>query len=169
VAALNNGIGVVGVAPGARLHAVKVLDDSGLGYTSDIIQGLEWCVAHHMHVASLSLGGGGTTSLQNACDQAFAAGVLLVAAAGNAGGPVSYPAAYPSVIAVSATDSQDQLASFSNFGPEIALAAPGVDIYIHLQGRVLRLPERHLHGLSPRDGSGRAGLGGRGRVEYRCS
>jgi subtilisin len=134
VAALNNSVGVVGVAPGARLHAVKVLDDSGLGYTSDIIQGLEWCVTHHMHVASLSLGGGGSTSLQNACDEAFAAGVLLVAAAGNAGGPVSYPAAYPSVIAVSATDAQDQLASFSNFGPEIALAAPGVNIYSTYKG-----------------------------------
>ena len=60
VAALNNGIGVVGVAPGARLHAVKVLGDDGLGYTSDIIQGLEWCVKNHVHVASLSLGGGGS-------------------------------------------------------------------------------------------------------------
>ncbi len=129
VVALNNDIGVVGVAPGARLHAVKVLNDSGFGNTSDIIQGLEWCAANHMHVASMSLGGGGTTSLKNACEAAFAAGVVLVAAAGNYSGPVSAPASYSSVIAVSATDSQDKLASFSNFGPEIALAAPGVRVY----------------------------------------
>ncbi len=134
VAALNNGIGVVGVAPGARLHAVKVLDDFGLGYTSDVIQGLEWCAKNHVHVASLSLGGGGSTSLQAACDAAFAAGVLLVAAAGNSSGPVSFPAAYPSVVAVSATDSKDQLAYFSNFGPEIALGAPGVSIYSTFKG-----------------------------------
>ncbi len=134
VAALNNGIGVVGVAPGARLHAVKVLDDTGLGYTSDIIQGLEWCVMNHMQVASMSLGGGPSTSLQQACDKAFAAGVLLVAAAGNSSGPVSFPAGYPSVVAVSATDSKDQPAYFSNFGPEIALGAPGVDIYSTYKG-----------------------------------
>ncbi len=134
VAALNNGIGVVGVAPGTRLHAVKVLDDTGLGYTSDIIQGLQWCAKNHVQVASMSLGGGGTTSLQQACDAAFAAGVLLVAAAGNSSGPVSFPAAYPSVVAVSATDSKDQLAYFSNFGPEIAVGAPGVDIYSTYKG-----------------------------------
>jgi subtilisin len=134
VAALNNGVGVVGVAPGARLHAVKVLDDFGLGYTSDVIQGLEWCAINHMQVASMSLGGGGSASLQQACDAAFAAGVLLVAAAGNSSGPVSFPAGYPSVVAVSATDSKDQLAYFSNFGPEIALGAPGVDIYSTFKG-----------------------------------
>jgi subtilisin len=134
VAALNNGIGVVGVAPGVRLHGVKVLGDDGLGYTSDIIQGLQWCVANRIHIASLSLGGGGSTSLRDACDKTFAAGVLLVAAAGNAAGPVSYPAAYPSVLAVSATDSQDRLAEFSNFGPEIALTAPGVNIYSTYKG-----------------------------------
>ncbi len=128
VAALNNGVGVVGVAPGARLHAVKVLGDDGLGNTSDIIQGLEWCVEHHIRVASLSLGGLGSTSLQDACDKAFAAGVLIVAAAGNTSGPVRFPAGYPSVLAVSATDANDKLAYFSSFGPEIALAAPGVNV-----------------------------------------
>jgi subtilisin len=134
VAALDNDIGVVGVAPGVRLHAVKVLNDSGFGSTSDIIQGLEWCVTNHMHVASMSLGGGGTTSLERACDNAYAAGVLLVAAAGNFHGPVSAPAVYDSVMAVSATDSQDKLASFSNFGPEVELAAPGVNVYSTFKG-----------------------------------
>jgi subtilisin family serine protease len=134
VAARNNSIGVVGVAPDATLYAVKVLSDSGTGYTSDIIQGLDWCAANGIQVASMSLGGGGTSSLQAACDNAFAKGVVLVAAAGNSSGPVSYPAAYSSVIAVSATDSTDRLASFSCYGPQIAVAAPGVNIYSTYKG-----------------------------------
>lgn len=134
VAARNNTIGVVGVAPDATLYAVKVLSDAGSGYTSDIIQGLDWCAAHGIKVASMSLGGGGTTSLQAACDRAFSQGVVLVAAAGNSAGPVMYPAAYSSVIAVSATDSRDLRASFSNYGPQIAVAAPGVSIYSTYKG-----------------------------------
>ena len=134
VAARNNTIGVVGVAPEASLYAVKVLSNGGTGYTSDVIQGLDWCAANGIQVASMSLGGGGTTSLQAACDRAFAKGVVLVAAAGNSSGPVAYPAAYSSVIAVSATDSRDLRASFSNYGPQIALAAPGVSIYSTYRG-----------------------------------
>ena len=134
VAARNNTMGVVGVAPEATLWAVKVLSDAGSGYTSDIIQGLDWCAAHGIKVASMSLGGGGTASLQAACDRAFSQGVVLVAAAGNSAGPVMYPAAYSSVIAVSASDSRDLRASFSNYGPQIALAAPGVSIYSTYKG-----------------------------------
>ena len=133
VAAINNEIGVVGVAPSANLWGVKVLGDDGSGYTSDIIQGLQWCTTHGIEVASMSFGGGGTASLQSACQAAYNAGVFLVAAAGNdSGGPVSYPAAYSSVMAVSAVgqnpDGSIYLAGFSNVGPQIALAAPGVSI-----------------------------------------
>ena len=129
VAAVANDLGVVGVAPRATLWAVKVLGDTGTGFTSDLIQGLEWCRDHHIQIVSMSLTGGHATSLQNACDAAYNAGVLLIAAAGNSRGAVSYPAAYSSVIAVSAIDAGGQLASFSNSGPEIELAAPGMDIY----------------------------------------
>jgi subtilisin len=129
VAALNNTAGTVGVAPEALVYGVKVLADNGSGYTSDIIQGLDWCAANGIKVVSLSLGGGGTTSLKNACDRAYARGVLVVAAAGNSAGAVSYPAAYSSVVAVSATDSRNLLASFSNYGSKIELAAPGVGVY----------------------------------------
>jgi subtilisin len=129
VAALQNGTGVVGVAPQATLHAVQVLDDRGSGYTSDICQGLEWCADHGIDVASMSFGGDHTTALRGACQAAQSAGVILVAASGNGyGAAVLYPAAYDSVIAVSATDSGDNLASFSNIGPQIELAAPGVSI-----------------------------------------
>jgi len=129
VAARNNTYGAVGVAPDVSLWAVKVLSDSGSGYTSDIIQGLDWCAANGVKVASMSLGGGSTTSLKYACDRAYGRGVLLVAAAGNNAGAVSYPAAYSSVIAVSATDSYNRLAYFSNYGSQVELAAPGVSIY----------------------------------------
>lgn len=134
LAARNNGIGVVGVAPDAILYAVKVLADDGSGYTSDVIQGLDWCATNGVKVASLSLGGTSTTSLRNACARAYAQGVLIVAAAGNTGGAVMFPAAYPSVVAVSATDSSNWRASFSSYGPEIELAAPGVSIFSTYKG-----------------------------------
>jgi len=128
VAARNNTIGVIGVAPDVSLWAVKVLGDNGSGYTSDIIQGLDWCVAHGIQIASMSFGGGGTSTLKYACDRAYSRGVLLVAAAGNSGGAVGYPAAYSSVMAVSATDSRNAVPAWSSYGPQIDLAAPAVSI-----------------------------------------
>lgn len=136
VAALDNGMGVIGVAPKVNLYAVKVLGDRGIGRWSDLIAGLQWCVDNEMEVANMSLGATSAPSdVKAACGSAYAAGVLLVAAAGNeSGGPVIYPAAYDSVIAVSATNSEDGLASFSSVGDEVELAAPGVDINSTLLG-----------------------------------
>ncbi|HLD89107.1 MAG TPA: S8 family peptidase [Candidatus Nanoarchaeia archaeon] len=131
----NNGIGVVGVSPKASLYAVKVLDRTGSGYYSSIIAGLQWAVDNGMQVASMSLGGSADSqALHDAVDNAYSKGVLLVAASGNEAGKVSYPAAYSSVIAVSATDSNNNLASFSNYGNEISLSAPGVSIYSTYKG-----------------------------------
>lgn len=137
VAAEDDGTGVVGVAPEARLHAVKVLDALGYGSWSDIIAAVQWCVDNDMDVANLSLGTslnpGATAEL--AFDNAEAAGLVIVAAAGNSGNPagkgksVIYPARYDSVIAVAATDSADQRASFSSTGDEVELSAPGVAVY----------------------------------------
>lgn len=136
VAALNNTLGVVGVAPGANLYAVKVLDSGGSGSYTGIAQGIEWAVANGMKVISMSLGGSQTSdTLQLACDTAYANGVVVVAAAGNEGKKntsrdnVSYPAKYESVIAVAATDIDDVRASFSSTGPAVEVAAPGVSIY----------------------------------------
>ncbi|MFB0525512.1 MAG: S8 family serine peptidase, partial [Phycisphaerae bacterium] len=115
VAAVNNNIGIVGVAPAANLWSVRVLGDNGSGYVSDIIQGLEWCVDNAKEIASMSFGGDYSESLKNACDAAYTAGVLLVAAAGNEyGGAVIYPAAFDSVIAVSAIDDANNIADFSS-------------------------------------------------------
>lgn len=82
-----------------------------------------------MDVISMSLGGGYSESQEALCQKAYEVGIVIVAAAGNEAGAVIYPAAYSSVIAVSATDSSNKIAYFSNFGPQVELAAPGVNIY----------------------------------------
>jgi len=130
VAAINNDIGVVGVAPAAWLYAVKVLADNGEGYISDVIEGMDWCVQNGMQVLNMSLGtASDVLAFKEACDKAYADGILLVAAAGNEDdNGVLYPAKYESVIAVAATDAYDNVPSWSSRGPEVELAAPGVNI-----------------------------------------
>lgn len=128
--ALDNGVGVVGTSTAADLYAVKVLGDDGGGRMSDVAAGLEWTADRGIDVASLSLGGGYSNVVKDACKDAAERGTLLVAAAGNGGSnsDVSYPAAYETVIAVSATDEDDELANFSSRGDAIELAAPGVGV-----------------------------------------
>jgi len=129
IAAEENGIGVIGVAPEAELYALKVLDGGGFGLEEWIIAAIEWAVDNQMDIVNLSLQGPHREALQLACINAYNAGVLLVAAGGNtSGGNVTYPAAYDSVIAVTATDPFDVSAAFSPVGSELELAAPGVSI-----------------------------------------
>jgi subtilisin family serine protease len=135
IAAADNTIGVVGVAPEAWLYAAKVLNKQGSGYVSDVIAGINWAVNNGMQVANMSLGtSADIQSLHDACDTAYARGIVLVGAAGNSGdgdattNEVEYPGAYSSVIAVAAADSADQVAAWSSSGPQVELAAPGVSI-----------------------------------------
>lgn len=129
IAALKNGVGVVGVAPEARLYSVKVLDADGSGSLSDVIDGIIWAAENKMHVANMSLGSAfPSETMQRALRYAKAVGVIVVAAAGNSGGAVGYPGAYPEVIGVSASDWENRLAAFSSRGPEVDLIAPGVHI-----------------------------------------
>ncbi len=130
VAALRNEIGTVGVAPKASLYPIKVLNASGSGYVSDVIAGIEWAVSKNLQIANMSFGASeDVLSLREAIQKARAAGMVLVAAAGNDYATVSYPARYPEVIAVSAIDREEAIAKFSGRGEEIDLAAPGVEIY----------------------------------------
>lgn len=138
IAAIDNEIGVVGVGPKIDLYAVKVLNAAGSGYLSDVIEGLDWAIKNKMNVVSMSLG---TTtysqSFEDAIKRVNAAGIVQVAAAGNNGpgsNTVNYPAKFAEVIAVSATDSNDAIASWSSRGPEVDLAAPGVNIYSTYKG-----------------------------------
>ncbi len=132
VAALNNEIGVVGAGPDISLYAVKVLNKKGLGYLSDLIDGLNWCINNEMQVVNMSFGSlTDNQSFHDAIIEAYEAGITQIASAGNRGengGAIEYPAKYPETIAVSAIDVYENFASFSSFGAEIDLTAPGVDI-----------------------------------------
>lgn len=147
--------GVVGVAPECNLYSLRVLNENGVGYWSDIIAAVEWSTGVliyleawgttpatttqgiPMDVINLSLGKDRDPGsiVKQAFNNAETKGVVIVAAAGNSGIPsgkgknVIYPAKFASVIAVGATDSADKRASFSSTGPEVELAAPGVSVY----------------------------------------
>jgi serine protease len=125
----HNGVGVMGVAwgPNITLVAAKVCGSIGCP-SSDVAAGIQFAVANGAHVLNISLGGPFASNTERlALQYARASNVLPFCAAGNGGGAVSYPAAFPECVAVSATDWGDKLASYSNFGPPIELAAPGGD------------------------------------------
>lgn len=135
IAADDNKRGIVGVAPDAALYPVKALDRRGAGYLSDIIEGIDWAIGQDVDAINLSIG---TTvdvqSFHDAVKRAFDAGIVVVAAAGNDGGAVNYPAAYPEAIAIAATDSNNNIPYWSSWGPELDMAAPGVSIYSTYKG-----------------------------------
>jgi len=136
IAAKNNDIGVVGVAPGANLYAVKVLDNRGSGFMSDVIAGVNWVAANAgtIDVANMSLGGSTSSTLNAAVENAINAGVVFVVAAGNNSGDacLKSPASAPNAITVSALDDRDGISNndpfayFSNYGSCVDMIAPGV-------------------------------------------
>jgi subtilisin family serine protease len=139
IAALDNTIGVKGVGPSISLYSIKVLNKQGSGSYSNFIKGLDWAISNHMQVVSMSFGGTSTTTaFESACSKAKANGIVLVAAAGNSGGSILYPAAYDSVIAVGATDKSNTIASWSCYGTQLDLVAPGVDIYSTYMGNTYK-------------------------------
>jgi serine protease len=123
----NNKLGVAGVAYGATIMPLKVLSAQGSGSMGGIAQSIRWAADHGANVINMSLGGGRAMApLARAVTYAHDKGVVIVAAAGNDGrGSVSYPARYPGVIAVAATQRDDATTFYSNWGPEIDIAAPG--------------------------------------------
>lgn len=155
-AARDNSQGVVGLAPGARLWAIKVLDANGVGFSSDIIKGIDYVTEHanEIDVVNLSFGAvGKNDALHNAIIKSVKAGVTYTAAAGNEGKDASsvFPASFPEVITVSAivdidgkcggkssisttAGKDDTFASFSNYGSVIDMAAPGVFIKTTTRG-----------------------------------
>ena len=140
--ASNNATGVAGVTWNCRLMPVKVLtrmvnnanpaDVRGVGSAADIAAGIRYAVDHGARVLNLSLGGTVDTMVErDAIAYAIAQGAVVVAAMGNAfqqGNPTSFPGAYPDVVAVGAINQTDQRAFFSQTGPHIDVAAPGVGV-----------------------------------------
>ena len=130
----NNAIGVAGVAFNSPLSICKALSGPlGVGSTADVANCITWLHDKGAKVISMSLGGGATTTLKSAVDYAWkggaANGSVLIAAAGNDGdATLNYPAAYPNVVSVAATDQNDARADFSNANSDVEIAAPGVDI-----------------------------------------
>ncbi len=125
----NNLKGVAGVAFNSPLAICKALSSGGSGSTAGVANCISYLVSRGAKVISMSLGGGASTTLQNAVTSASNNGALLVAAAGNAGNTsTEYPAGYAQVVSVAATDRNDARASFSNQNADVELAAAGVDV-----------------------------------------
>lgn len=129
-ATADNGIGIAGASAGASVMAVKVADPAGDVFADKEAAGIIWAADHGANVINLSLGSTSPDQVESdAVAYAVGKGVLVVAAAGNSGSTSpSYPAAYPKVVAVGATDATGSRASFSQYGPWVTLAAPGTSI-----------------------------------------
>ena len=128
--ATDNTVGATGLAFRCALMPVKVLDENGDGSFFEVAEGIDFAARNSsVKIINLSLGGdGNSNTVRAAIDRAVAAGITVVAAAGNDGrGTVSFPAALPNVIAVGAIDGRKQKAPYSNFGTELDLVAPGGD------------------------------------------
>jgi thermitase len=154
----NNGVGVAGVAFNSPLVICKALGGPlGMGSTSDVANCINWTAQNGAKVISMSLGGGNSSTLKAAVDNAWAGGngALLVAAAGNDGdSTANYPAAYDNVVSVAATDNKDQRASFSNANADVEIAAAGVNVlsarrgggYVAFSGTSMATP--HVSGVA---------------------
>ena len=126
---------MLGTAPRVGLLTVRAFSanaNSAQGTTFNILKGLDWAAGEGARVINMSFAGPPDPRLREALQKAYSRGIVLVAAAGNAGpnSPPLYPAAYPGVIAVTATDNRDQLFPDANRGNYIAVAAPGVDVFV---------------------------------------
>ncbi|MCL4426664.1 MAG: S8 family serine peptidase [Firmicutes bacterium] len=130
-AATDNSTGIAGISfNSVKIMPIKVLDAAGSGTYSVIVNAIVWAADNGARVISMSLGGGSySQALQDACNYAWAKGVAIVAASGNDGRKtISYPGGNNHVLAVGASDEQDAIASFSNWGIDVGFAAPGVHI-----------------------------------------
>ena len=139
----NNGVGVAGADWHARLMSIRVLNSSGLGYEEDIVRGIDYAVAEGADIINLSLAGPASPAMLDAVENAYASGVLVVAAAGNSGSNTSARRIYPvcadrngvnMVLGVGATDDEGEPKSFSNYGACVDVSAPGDKIFNTVPG-----------------------------------
>ncbi len=134
IAASDNNLGVVGVAPNVEIYALRVLNAAGTGSTSAVIRAIDWAITNKMNIISLSLGSDNSSVLEeSAFKRAADAGILAIAASGNGYNDnptevIGFPAAYGTVLSVGAVNSSSAIAGFSQRGPELKLVAPGVGV-----------------------------------------
>lgn len=135
IAAKDNNIGIVGIAPNAEIYSIKALNSKGEGTTSTVMAGLEWAIENNIDIINMSISTEfEDRGMKKLIDKAYAQGILIVAAAGNSGNiagnteSVEYPGKFPNVIAVSAVNKNNVRISSSSTGKEVELAAPGYDI-----------------------------------------
>ncbi|MFA5162671.1 MAG: S8 family serine peptidase [Elusimicrobiales bacterium] len=127
--------GVFGVAPKARIYAAKGLDAKGSGSVNNIVDAINWTIGQKVKVINMSLGAPRSlAAVDQAVKSAHDAGIAVICAAGNNGQAVNYPAASPGATAIAASDSSDNIASFSSRGPQIVFIAPGKAIYSSFKG-----------------------------------
>ena len=145
IAAAANGSGTVGILWQASILPVKVLSAQGSGSADQVAQGIQYAADQGARVINMSLGAPlCSQTIADAVNYAFDKGAVIVAAAGNDGSVVGYPARHERVVAVAATDSKDRRATFSNRGPEVDVAAPGVAILSTVAtSRLVALPGPH--------------------------
>lgn len=135
-AATNNAIGVAGVSWASVVMPLVTVDETSFAAYSDIAAAIHFAVDHNVRIINISIGGTAPSStLQNAVDYAWGRGALVFAAAMNSSSSAAnYPAACNHAVGVSATDENDRLAVFSNYGPWVKLSAPGTDILTTMNG-----------------------------------
>ena len=136
IAALDNDIGAVGVAPDAELYAIKTLDSKGKGNISDVIASVNWAIEHEMDIINLSFTSpNGTSLFETTLQAAYNKGILMVAASGNNLDPqanitdVLYPARYNTVLAVGSVNDKLNRSLFSYYGSNLDFVAPGEEIF----------------------------------------
>ncbi len=132
IGAKDNGLGIVGVAPECSLYNLAVLDENGSGSYANIIKALDWCIKNKMDIINMSLGGGGDSlEFYKAIRRVYDANIPMICAGGNGAwetGYLDFPGTYNETISVAAVNPNFSRATFSSIGPNIDIAAPGVDI-----------------------------------------
>jgi subtilisin family serine protease len=132
IAAKNNKIGTIGVAPKAWLYGIKAFNSDGESTTANVVEALHWCINNRMHVINMSFGSSEPSELiHDAVKEAYRRGIIMVASAGNDGpnGGVDYPAKYPEVIGVGSIGKLGRISKYSSRGEGLDVLAPGEKIY----------------------------------------